>query len=266
VLAPKQTPDELRDTFQRYLARYTTPESAKAQAEAVVEEQKGKSLIEKYIGALLNFNDTEIRAKRERSILEMGAACKTGLNPKENLSEYFDLYFNSKYARHEYLPKDSLEGKYFDQDLVWKYLNFMVKPPDKTGKERDNIKHLRGACSRLLAASPYNGAFLLLGAFSTLFLGLTKHPDDQVHSLIESAQKQLFDGFLSYDKLGTMTLTELVAFVQKFALETGRYDIRIGDYVTANIEEPLQLQLHTRWLTDFTTRFCDTIIAPALAH
>ncbi|OUJ69948.1 DEAD/DEAH box helicase [Hymenobacter crusticola] len=266
VLAPKQTPEELRDTFQRYLARYTTPESAKAQAEAVLENQKGQSLIEKYIGALLDFNDTEIRAKRERSIIEMGAACDTGLNPNENLSEYFDLYFNSKYARHQYLPTDTQQGKYFDQNTIWKYLNFMVEPPDRTGKERDNIKHLRGACSRLLAASPHNGAFLLLGAFSTLFLELTKHPEDQVQSLIESAQKQLFDGFLSYDKLGTMTLTELVTFVQEFARATGRYDTRIGDYVTANIEEPLQLQLHTRWLTDFTTRFCNIIPSPALAH
>ena len=265
MLAPKQTPEELRDTYQRYLARYTTPESAKAQAEAVLENKKGNSLIEKYIGALLDFNDTEIRAKRERSIIEMGAACKTGLNPDENLSEYFDLYFNSKYARHQYLPTDTQQGKYFDQGLIWKYLDFMVRPPDNTGKERDNIKHLRGACSRLLAASPHNGAFLLLGAFSTLFLELTKHPKDRVDSLIESAQKQLFDGFLSYDKLGTMTLTELVAFVEKFAKETGRYDTRIGDYVTANIEEPLQLQLHTRWLTEFTTRFCDISTSPALA-
>ncbi|UOQ55644.1 DEAD/DEAH box helicase [Hymenobacter cellulosivorans] len=266
VLAPKQTPDELRDTFQRYLARYTTPESAKAQAEAVVEEQKGKSLIEKYIGALLNFNDTEIRAKRERSILDMGDACKLGSNPNYNLSEHFDLYFNSKYARQKYLPTDTLEGKHFDQDLIWKYLRFMASPPDLTGKERDNIKHLRGACSRLLVASPHNGALLLLGAFSTLFLELTKHPEDRVNSLIESAQKQLFEGFLNYDRLGTMTLTELVAFVQKFALETGRYDIRIGDYVTANIEEPLQLQLHTRWLTDFTTRFCNITPSSALTH
>ena len=266
MLAPKQAPGELRDTFQRYLARYTTPESAKAQAEAVVEEQKGKSIIEKYIGALLNFNDTEIRAKRERSIIDMGDACKLGLNSSYNLSEHFDLYFNSKYARHKYLPTDTLEGKHFDQDIIWKYLNFMRIPPlGETGKERDNIKHLRGACSRLLAASPHNGAFLLLGAFSTLFLELTKPSDDQVQSLIESAQKQLFDGFLSYDKLGTMTLTELVAFVQKFALETGHYDIRIGSYVTANIEEPLQLQLHTRWLTEFTTRFCNISASPALA-
>ena len=266
VLAPKQNPQELRDTFQRYLARYTTPESAKAQAEAVVEQQKGQSLIEKYIGALLDFNDTEIRAKRERSIAEMGAACELGLKPEENLSEYFDLYFNSKYARNEHLPTDTQQGKYFDQDMVWKYLDYMVKPPDGTGKERDNIKHLRGACARLLAASPHNGALLLLGAFSTLFLELTKHEEDRVDSLIESAQKQLFDGFLRYDELGTMKLTELVAFVQEFAKKAGQYDTRIAAYVTANIEEPLQLKLHTRWLTDFTTRFCDISTSSALAQ
>ncbi len=256
-LTGPQTPEQLRDTYQAYLARYTTPENAKSQAAAVEGQEEGTSLLGKYVRELLRFNEEEIKAKRRTAIDNMAAACQRGLNG-ENLSDYFDLYFNSKYAKTEYLPNDTQKGKVFDQPMVWKYMNFMASPPDNRGKERDNIKHLRGACARLLSASPKNGAFMLLGAFATLYLELTKKEDDRITHLVDSAQQQLYNGFLRYespDSQRKLPLNELVAFVQRFARETGRYDPRIADYITANIEEPLQLELHTRWLTDFNTGF-----------
>ncbi len=163
VLAPPQGLD-LQATYQDYLARYTTPDNARDQAAAVAGREKGSSLLEKYVGALLDFNEREIKEKRRRGIAAMRDACLMGMNPKENLSNYFDLYFNSKYARTEYLPTDTKEGRVYNEAVVWKYLNFMTTPPDGRGQERDNIKHLRGACARLLSAQPGNGAFLLLSS------------------------------------------------------------------------------------------------------
>ena len=195
----------------------------------------------------------------------MRDACLRGING-ENLSNYFDLYFNSKYARTKYLPQDTNEGKYFDTDIIWKYLDYMRNPPDGRGMERDNIKHLRGACARLLSAQPHNGAFLLLGAFTTLYLELSKESKDRIEPLMASAKQQLFDGFMAYDKLGAMTLTELVAFVHDFAREVSEYEPRIGEYVTAHIEEPLQLELHARWVKEFTTRFIDLPTLAATAE
>lgn len=264
ALGPRQSDEQLVDTYQRYLARYTTPIKAATEAQAVLE-RKGDSMLEKCIGALLDFNETEIKEKRSRAISTMGEACELGIKG-DNLSEYFNLYFNSKYARLEYLPTDTFEGKSFDQAVIWRYLDFMRNPPDGRGKERDNIKHLRGACARLLNAHPGNGAFLLLGAFATLFLELTKKAEDRIDSLVESAQKQLFDGFLKYAELETLPMIELVAFVQRFAQESGSFDTRIAEYVTANIEEPLQLEMHTRWLETFNARFSSLSASPALAY
>ena len=215
------------------------------------------------MGALLDFNETEIKAKRQQAIKNMAEACEMGLRG-ENLSDYFDLYFNSKYAREKYLPTHTRQGKIFRPLTVWQYLAYMRQPPDGIGKERDNIKHLRGACARLLAASPDNGALLLLGAFATLYLELTK--PDRILVLMESAQQQLAKGFLAYHNLGNLSLTDLVAFVQTFARAVGHYESRIADYVTANIEELLQLELHTRWLTDFNARFIDLPTSTATAE
>jgi len=258
-LTGPQTAEQLQSTYEAYLARYTTPRNAQRQAAAVEGREKGASLLEKYVGALLDFNETEIKAKRRAAIDNMAAACELGLKG-ENLSEYLDLYFNSKYARTNYLPTHTREGKIARRLTVWRYLAYMRNPPDGLGKERDNIKHLRGACARLLSAHPENGAFMLLGAFATLYLELTKKDEDRIPHLVESAQQQLFNGFLRYESQEAptrMPLTELVAFVQHFAAETGRYDSRIGDYITANMEEPLQLKLHTQWLADFNARFLD---------
>ena len=262
-LAPKQSDTQLRTTFQHYLARYTTPERAQAKAAAVADRVGGATYLEKLLGALLDFNDEEIRDKRLRSLDAMDAACQEGLKG-ENLSAYFDLYFNSKYAKQEFLPKATKQGKDFDKEVVWEYLAYMTAPPDRRGKERDNIKHLRGACARLLSASPHNGAFMLLGAFATLFLELTKErAEDRVETLVALAQAQLLAGFEEYDSQKNLPLTELVAFVKRFAHETGTYDKRIGDYVTTHVEEPLQLKLHLRWLQAFNQRFNNL---PALSH
>lgn len=258
TLAAPQDENNLRAVLQKYLARYTTRDNAREQAEAVAiapAPEDGSYLL-KYVDALLDYNEKGIKEKRRHSIIAMRDACLMGLKG-ENLSNYFDLYFNSKYARTEYLPHDTKEGRYFDRDIIWKYLAFMRNPPDGRGMERDNVKHLRGACARLLSAQPHNGAFLLLGAFATLYLELSKESKDRIELLMVSAKQQLFDGFMAYDGLGVMTLTELVAFVQGFAKEVSGYEPRIGEYVTAHIEEPLQLELHARWVKEFTTRFID---------
>lgn len=264
-LAAPQAEKDLALVLQQYLARYTTRENALLQAEAVAAAPapETSSYLLKYVDALLDYNEKGIKEKRRQSIIAMRDACLMGLKG-ENLSNYFDLYFNSKYARTEYLPHDTKEGRYFDQDIIWKYLGYINNPPDGRGMERDNVKHLRGACARLLSAQPHNGAFLLLGAFATLYLELSKEANDRIEPLMVSAQQQLFDGFMAYDKLGTTTLTQLIDFVRCFAEGVAVYEKRIGEYVTAHIEEPLQLELHARWVKEFTNRFID-LPTPAAA-
>ncbi len=267
-LAPRQTDEQLRATYQAYLSRYMSPDRARAEA-ASVDNREGDIFLQKLVSALLLFNESEIKAKRLRALEAMDAACQIGLNNQlglkdQNLGEHLDLYFNSKYARQEFLPADTAQGKDFDQEIIWKYLAYMNNPPATApgGKERDNIKHLRGACSRLLSASPYNGAFLLLGAFATLFLELTKPAPDRIEALLDSAQRQLLSGFEAYDKGKQQPLTELVAFAQRFAREVGKFHRPVGEYVLNHVLEPMQLQAHLRWLTGFNQRFIDLPTTP----
>ena len=67
-----------------------------------------------------------------------------------------------------YLPSDTEHGKVFSFDIVWKYIELISE--DKTGSQIDNLKHLRGACLRLLTENPDNASFLLLKSFALFIL------------------------------------------------------------------------------------------------
>ena len=109
---------------------------------------------------------------------------------------WIHLYFNSKYARKGYsvniedkslsnfsnLPLMELgKGEYNASLLDWTnegqdeefdfVLDFMhLMEFDDSNSERDNLKHLRGACTRLSMTNPDNYVFRLLRAFAVLVL------------------------------------------------------------------------------------------------
>ncbi len=261
--APRQSEDEVLSAYRTYLLRYTTPPRVDERVVAVREAAAGHHILPACLDNLLNFTYTETAAKRQESIKAMGNACEMGLNG-ENLSEYFDLYFNSKYAREEYLPKHTQKGRYFDQAILWRYLNYIGNPPDNLGKEKDNAKHLRGACSRLLQDRIYsaNGAILLLSGFTTLFLELSKPKDKQAERLLHEGRTNLLAGFNAFQAQDALELPTLLAFVQQFAAAAGRYDNRVAAFINTHITSQLELEMLTSWLQAFNHNFDDR---PALA-
>ncbi|MBG8553986.1 DEAD/DEAH box helicase [Hymenobacter guriensis] len=254
--APRQKTDQLLETYGKYLLRYTTQPSVDARLESVRQAATSVPILEACLTDLLEFTYTETAAKRQESISAMANACEMGLNG-ENLSEYFDLYFNSKYARNEHLPKDTDKGKIFNQMLLWRYIDYLRNPPDNLGKEKDNAKHLRGACRRLLDDRTYsaNGLVLLLSGFTTLFLELTKPDDRQSDRVLEEARGHLLAGFRAFQQQDNLNTTTLLEFAREFAVESGRYDLRAAAYINTHITAQLELELLTRWLQEFNHRF-----------
>jgi ATP-dependent DNA helicase RecQ len=97
------------------------------------------------------------------------------------LKDYIDLYFNSKYARAGYsytnekgkeinasLPDLTDNGK--NDDLKWVWLFSEIVEEDPKAGQIDNIKHLRGACTRMLNNQPDSYTLLLLNAFALYML------------------------------------------------------------------------------------------------
>lgn len=255
LLAPRPASDQhYLDRLEEYFRRYTTATNARQLCEQTRLREKGESLLEKCLGQILDFTYSEIAAKRRQAILEMEGACRNGLKG-EDLSEFFDLYFNSKYARPHLLPEDTKQGTHFDQELLWKYLKYMAEPPDGLGKEKDNIKHLRGACARLLQAAPHNGALLLLDGFAMLFLEKHKPPSKADPRLEEVGRVKIREGLVAFYEQTQLTEEALSELARRYATEISLYEPSLGPYVLDQVVESILVDINSQWLLNFNKRF-----------
>jgi len=251
------------DAFVRYLSRYTTRAKAEALAQRALQREKGSTVLEKILGELLDFTYGEIADKRKRATQEMALACEKGVAaPHEDLGEFFDLYFNSKYARALYLPEATRDGAFFDRQVLWNYLDYMTEPPDGIGKERDNVKHLRGACARMLSAgADKNGAILLLDAFAILFLEAErKLPLDRVLAI---ASEMLLLGFRCFQEQELLRDDDLMAFFDEYAARAHDIEPEVGKRLQQSLRHLLVLDMHRRWLSAFNDQFDDRAGVPS---
>lgn len=183
----KEYINSLRSYFKRYLGdKQTNNQIAK------VRRKKADSILNKTLYTLLEFIDSEIGEKRRRSIEYMASLCELGINHGDKVfRENIVYYFTSKYARMDYLPKDTDEGRVANAHVVRKYLDFISKPPDGLGGEIDNAKHLRGACSSLrINMRGENASIDLLSSFSSFALDVNNTDAD---SSQESLRQEAID-------------------------------------------------------------------------
>ncbi|AMQ57076.1 hypothetical protein AO498_11570 [Algoriphagus sanaruensis] len=161
-----------KTNFNNYLRRYLGIETTKIWLKKI-NKVKEPSILTKVLYVLIDFIESEISEKRKRSIDYMKELCEVHL--KEGEREFRDRmirYFTSKYARQDYLPRDTEKGTKENCEIVRKYIEFIDHPPDGLGGQIDNAKHLRGACDNLRINMVNNASIDLLTAFSLFALEL----------------------------------------------------------------------------------------------
>jgi ATP-dependent DNA helicase RecQ len=182
----KKTGKEYRDNLHGYLLKYYSEKTTKAKLRNF-DKIDEPTPIRKALYFLVHFVYSEIQKKRQLAILDMKTACRLGLEKGSvELKDYIDLYFNSKYARAGYsffnekgkevnasLPDLTDNGK--NEDLKWVWLFMEIVEEDPKAGQIDNLKHLRGACTRMLNNQPDSYTLLLLNAF-TLYMLDYKNP------------------------------------------------------------------------------------------
>lgn len=177
----KKTDKQYKDCLKQYLLKYYSEKSTIAKLKGLnsIDED---TTIRKCLHFLVRFVYKEIQKKRQLAIHDMKTACRLGLEKGSiELKNFIDLYFNSKYARSGYsytndagkeisasLPDLTNYGKEDDLKLVWQFIEIVEEDP-KAG-QIDNIKHLRGACARMLSNQPDSYTLLLLNAFTLYML------------------------------------------------------------------------------------------------
>ncbi len=177
---------EYLNNFKTYLKRYLGNQSTDIWLHKASNNDEA-SILKKVLYTLISFIEDEISDKRKRSIDYMQKLCELGFEQGEKVfRENIIYYFTSKYARVDYLPKDTDSGRLESVEIVKKYLEYIRKPPDGLGLDIDNVKHLRGACANLrITMTKENASIDLLTSYSLFALEVKE--SDSLTSALERA-------------------------------------------------------------------------------
>lgn len=194
--------DVYRNNFIEYLRRYVGNDG-EAYWLQKLNESEGESTLRKYLNILTEFVYSEIEAKRKNAIGYMKDLCEIGIQEGQKVfRENIIYYFTSKYAREEFLPRDTDNGRIESFEIVRKYIEYIFNPPDGLGQRIDNLKHLRGACSRVqIGQSSQNAALTLLNNFALLLIEANTNNSIQGNELARKALNEIYLGFKKFESI-----------------------------------------------------------------
>lgn len=196
IVAARKSSGGYFEGLKQFLRRYYTPERAekeitKAQRLEINAQDAPEVAVEIYrcLAYLTEFVYDKVSEKRKRAIDDMRNFCIDGLEENtswvqsnEKLKDFIFYYFNSKYAKSDYvadngepfsLVEDTDGGKISTTDILFKYMRVSTdEEVIGTGTPLDNVKHLYGAV-RLITRSltDSNPALFLLDAYCLAYLG-----------------------------------------------------------------------------------------------
>ena len=252
--------------LERFLLRYYSIDRAKEEIKNVYNiDVKSSSELEKEIFQCLSYLTTfvydKISVKRKRAIDDMRTFCITGANDtkdwkdtNEELKDFIYYYFNSKYAKNDYIADngedysitvDTDDGKKSEEWILFKYLK-IIDDKVEQGTPIDNVKHLQGAV-RLLRRSltDSNPTLSLLNSFCIFFLG-TNNNENLKKEVIESYTEGML-GFAEREK-------ELVDFWGIFE----NYNLILKPFSDMKLEElkdEIKLKIHHNKFKNITSKY-----------
>ncbi|MDI1355741.1 MAG: DEAD/DEAH box helicase [bacterium] len=259
IKGKKHSDETYIENLRKYIHRYYSEKRTEIEIQNL-QNRKGNSVIQKCLNYLVDFVYREVEAKRYQAIDAMRQACDIGVNEGNvPFKEFVDLYFHSKYARNGYEVDgenasllDIVYGKDADIDVVWKFIELIGYDP--SGSQIDNLKHLRGACIRILISQPDDACLLLLKAFSEFVLELNRRiPSEKT---LGDARDSFIKGFIEFRK-GSLSnsedLFEAINFYRQ-KLIANCPDNKIEGLIDEAIEL-LKLKMHLNWVQNFNNDF-----------
>jgi len=266
IVSKRKKDGDYYNGLERFLLRYYSIDRAKEEIKNVYNiDVKSNSELEKEIFQCLSYLTTfvyeKISVKRKRAIDDMRTFCITGANDtkdwketNEELKDFIYYYFNSKYAKNDYIADngedysitvDTDDGKNSDSAILFKYLK-VIDDKVEQGTPIDNVKHLQGAV-RLLRRSltDSNPTLSLLNSFCIFFLG-TNNNENLEREVIESYKEGML-GFAEREK-------ELVNFWELFE----NYNFLLKPFSDMKLEElkdEITFKIHKNKFNNITSKY-----------
>ncbi len=252
--------EEFKKFMLSFFLKYYSLEQANERVNQI-DKQKGRNYLDKCLGYLTAFVYNNLEKKRFRAIEDIRIACEDSITHQKTdhddkwLKEFIHLYFNSKYARHDYeiggksysLSRDTDEDGKDDFNTVIKYIDIVSK--DNSGSEIENLKHLYGATLLCLRAHPDNAALLLLLTYCIAILGAGNN-----ETLKTNALNGYIDGFMTlYERERNLIWEHIDKFNEILAVKTNEQFIK--DELFGNCKETLALFIIGRKFNDFAEKY-----------
>ena len=241
---------EYVENLQAYLSRYMAPEDVQRVPEEV-REKPHDTVLEQCLARLLDFVYSRIKAQRREAIDNMETAVQEALTDDSEFpmpdGDSRDAQRQSLFADRVYTFFDSkytpeLREHLYDNynvDLAWEYI-------ERTAGTEADLKHLRGACDRLLESNPDNATFLLMRAFAGVML--QEESTERARADLMRAWRQMH-GQTDLDWRGFMEL------VSRYCELVASFDHRReADLI------PVVRSLHNSWLQSFSRKYLFDLI------
>jgi ATP-dependent DNA helicase RecQ len=258
VYARRKTDEQYYKNLENYIRKYYSEVRTKQEIRKA-KHFEGATTIQKCLYFLTDFVYREIEKKRFEGIGVMKEACEIGKeNGGEAFKEFVELYFNSKYARKGYevngenksLTDRTEEGRQENIKWVWEFIE--VIDEDKSGGHINNLKHLRGACVRLLIPQPDNAVFHLLKAFSIFIL------EPENIRLIDEASNSFAKGFIGFQKDNSWPFDRVLKEAEKYKNYVLQFSTHSGILeIMQNQITILSVKVHSQWLENFNNKFLE---------
>lgn len=246
--------------LEKFLRMYNSEKKTKELIERVpFFFTNAKNLISREIyqclGFLIKFVYEHVADLRKKSIDAMESACIVGLDEQQGskgFKEFIDLYMNSKYARPQFLPEDTKDGEISSREIIYDYIDRITTD---AGGEINNLKHLRGATTRLITQSikySENYALHILKSFSILALEVQY----ETEVFIQEAKENFTFGFLKMVEDENLTIDEASDIFNDFVNRFDDFDFRISEEIQ-DLKGYLFIKINTNWTKNFTNKFAE---------
>lgn len=268
IVTERKADGEYYQGLKRFLMRYYSDDKAEEEIQKA-KDYKGANEVHKCLGYLTEFIYEKIAVKRKRAIDDMRTFCIQGLDDtkdwkevNEDLKDFIYYYFNSKYAKDDYvadngeafsLSQDTERGKNSQPEIVMKFMRVIDDDlVGAGGTPKDNAKHLQGAV-RLIRRSltDINPALDLLNAFCLFYLGTNNN-----ETLEEELIRSYSDGLIRFSE-GISNYMEFWAFFEvynEFIIKKAKeYPIdKFND-----IKEEISVNIHAKIIRSLTNRYTE---------
>jgi ATP-dependent DNA helicase RecQ len=268
IVTKRRSDEEYFNQLKMFLMRYYTEERADLEMRNAFN-YKGQNAMQKCLGYITEFVYSKIATKRERAIRDIETFCEQAVNSPDNwletneeLKDFIYYYFNSKFAREDYVTEENVPysltadteyGKKSSYGILFKYMNVVDDDVVGTsGSPKDNINHLLGAV-RLIRRSltDTNPALDFLNVYCLLYLNVQDS---------DNLRRELRDSFIMGYKEFRRRSTDLDEFYSKMDLFINK--LKEKNAVTGECLEQLEewqqiseVEYQLTWLDNFKAKY-----------